>query len=51
MAEFDSWIEAQEFQITLDAQGRIIDFLNEESPENGPNNPPRIRLPQKCDGS
>ena len=28
MAEFDSWIEAQEFQITLDAQGRIIDFLS-----------------------
>ena len=27
MAEIDNWIEAQEFQITLDAQGKIIDFI------------------------
>lgn len=28
MAETDSWAEAQEFQITLDAQGKIIDYLD-----------------------
>lgn len=28
MAEIDSWIEAQEFQITLDAQGKIIDYID-----------------------
>lgn len=26
MAEIDNWVEAQEFQITLDAQGKIIDY-------------------------
>ena len=30
MADIDSWVEAQEFQITLDAEGRIIDYLNNE---------------------
>lgn len=29
MAEIDSWVEAQEFQITLDAKGKIIDFLDD----------------------
>lgn len=28
MAEIDSWVEAQEFQITLDAQGKIIDYID-----------------------
>ena len=28
MAEIDSWVEAQEFQITLDAQGKIIDYVD-----------------------
>lgn len=28
MAEIDSWVEAQEFQITLDSQGKIIDYLD-----------------------
>ena len=27
MTEIDSWVEAQEFQITLDAQGKIIDYI------------------------
>lgn len=27
MADIDSWVEAQEFQITLDADGKIIDYL------------------------
>ena len=44
MAEFDSWIEAQEFQITLDAHGRIIDFLNEELRRP---NTPEERIRQK----
>ena len=44
MPEFDSWIEAQEFQITLDAQGRIIDFLNEETKRP---NTPEERIRQK----
>ena len=29
MADFDNWVEAQEFQITLDAKGKIIDFLDD----------------------
>lgn len=28
MADIDSWVEAQEFQITLDAEGKIIDYLD-----------------------
>ena len=44
MAEFDSWIEAQEFQITLDAQGKIIDFLD---PETKRPNTPEERIRQK----
>lgn len=30
MAEIDSWVEAQDFQITLDAQGKIIDYLDND---------------------
>lgn len=44
MAELDSWIEAQEFQITLDAQGKIIDFLD---PEIKRPNTPEERIRQK----
>lgn len=31
MADIDKWIEAQEFQITLNAQGKIIDFIDSET--------------------
>ncbi len=42
MAEIDNWVEAQEFQITLDAQGKIIDYINNEI--HRPNTPEeRIR--------
>lgn len=42
MADIDSWVEAQEFQITLDAEGKIIDYL--DSNVKRPNNPEeRIR--------
>ena len=44
MAEFESWIEAQEFQITLDAQGKIIDFLDNEIKRL---NTPEERIRQK----
>ena len=44
MAEFESWIEAQEFQITLDAQGKIIDFLDNEIKRP---NTPEERIRQK----
>jgi type I restriction enzyme M protein len=44
MAEFDSWIEAQEFQITLDAQGKIIDFINSDLKRP---NTPEERIRQK----
>jgi type I restriction enzyme M protein len=30
VAEIDSWVEAQEFQITLDAQGKIIDYIDDD---------------------
>ncbi len=30
MTDIDSWAEAQEFQITLDADGKIIDYLDNE---------------------
>ena len=30
MADIDSWVEAQEFQITLDADGKIIDYLDND---------------------
>ncbi|MDE7430699.1 MAG: N-6 DNA methylase [Lachnospiraceae bacterium] len=44
MPEFDSWIEAQEFQITLDSQGKIIDFLDAEIRRQ---NTPEERIRQK----
>ena len=44
MAEIDSWVEAQEFQITLDSQGKIIDYL---MPETKRLNTPEERIRQK----
>lgn len=54
MADIDSWVEAQEFQITLDANGRIIDYWTiilkdqirqkNEFGKNGTNSPLRICL-------
>jgi len=44
MPEFDSWIEAQEFQMKLDAQGRIIDFINDDLRRT---NTPEERIRQK----
>ena len=39
MADIDSWVEAQEFQITLDADGKIIDYLD--------NNIKRLNTPEE----
>ena len=44
MADIDSWVEAQEFQITLDAQGKIIDYLDNETRRP---NTPEERIRQK----
>lgn len=44
MAEFDSWVEAQEFQIALDARGKIIDFLDNDTRRS---NTPEERIRQK----
>ncbi len=44
MAEIDSWVEAQEFQITLDAQGKIIDYLDGDVRRE---NKPEERIRQK----
>lgn len=44
MAEIDSWVEAQEFQITLDAQGKIIDYLDNDIRRQ---NTPEERIRQK----
>ena len=44
MADIDSWVEAQEFQITLDAQGKIIDYLD---PDTKRPNTPEERIRQK----
>ena len=44
MADIDSWVEAQEFQITLDAKGRIIDCLDNEIKRP---NTPEERIRQK----
>ncbi len=44
MADIDSWVEAQEFQITLDAQGKIIDYLDSETRRP---NTPEERIRQK----
>lgn len=44
MAEIDNWVEAQEFQITLDAQGKIIDYIDDEVRRP---NTPEERIRQK----
>ena len=44
MAEIDSWVEAQEFQINLDAQGKIIDYIDSEIRRP---NTPEERIRQK----
>lgn len=44
MADIDSWVESQEFQITLDAEGRIIDYLDNEIRRP---NTPEERIRQK----
>ena len=44
MADIDSWVEAQEFQITLDAQGKIIDYIDNEVRRP---NTPEERIRQK----
>ena len=44
MADFDNWVEAQEFQITLDAKGKIIDFLDDSLRRA---NTPEERIRQK----
>lgn len=44
MAEIDSWVEAQEFQITLDAQGKIIDYIDSDTRRP---NTPEERIRQK----
>jgi type I restriction enzyme M protein len=44
MAEIDNWVEAQEFQITLDAQGKIIDYVDNEIRRP---NTPEERIRQK----
>lgn len=42
MSDIDQWLESQDFQITLDAEGKIIDFL--EDAKSRPNTPEeRIR--------
>lgn len=44
MAEIDKWIEAQEFQITLDSKGKIIDFFDSDLKRE---NTPEERIRQK----
>ena len=44
MAEIDNWVEAQEFQITLDEHGKIIDYINNETRRL---NTPEERIRQK----
>lgn len=44
MIESESWFEAQEFQITLDAQGKIIDYIDNNIRRN---NTPEERIRQK----
>lgn len=44
MAEIDSWVEAQEFQIMLDADGRIIDYIDNDIRRP---NTPEERIRQK----
>ena len=44
MSEIDSWVEAQEFQITLDSQGKIIDYIDNDVRRP---NTPEERIRQK----
>lgn len=44
MAELDQWIESQEFQINLDGEGKIVDYLE---PEKTRPNTPEERIRQK----
>lgn len=44
MSEISDWVESQEFQIPLDAEGKIIDFLN---PDIHRPNTPEERIRQK----
>ncbi len=44
MTDIDNWVEAQEFQITLNAKGRIIDYINNEITRE---NTPEERIRQK----
>ena len=44
VADIDSWVEAQEFQITLDADGKIIDYLDNDVKRP---NTPEERIRQK----
>ena len=44
MSDIDSWVEAQEFQITLDSQGKIIDYIDNERKRP---NTPEERIRQK----
>ena len=44
MSDIDSWVEAQEFQITLDSQGKIIDYIDNEIKRP---NTPEERIRQK----
>lgn len=44
MSDIDQWLESQEFQITLDAGGKIVDFLDESKTRP---NTPEERIRQK----
>ena len=44
MSDIDQWLESQDFQITLDAEGKIIDFLEDT---NSRPNTPEERIRQK----
>ena len=44
MADIDNWVAAQEFQITLDAEGKIIDYINNNTRRT---NTPEERIRQK----
>ncbi|MBS3915833.1 MAG: N-6 DNA methylase [Bacteroidetes bacterium] len=43
-SELDKWLEAQEYQVALDGQGKIIDYLD---PETKRENKPEERIRQK----
>lgn len=44
MSEIDDWAEIQEFQVSLDGEGKIIDYLNHETRRE---NNPEERIRQK----